>query len=79
MKNLFSTIPMENLVLETDAPALSAIIRERNQPDKIRISCEELAKIKGIDIEIAAKITSRNAKVLFPRLETWQPKYKEEI
>ncbi len=64
-QKLARRIPMENLVLETDAPVLSPSKDQRNEPSNLTYSAHEVAKLKRADIEAVAEITSRNARRLF--------------
>ena len=67
MQNVVKEIPLENLVLETDAPFLTPVPYRgtRNEPAYIKIIAEEIAKLKNIDVEEVAEITTKNAEKIF--------------
>lgn len=60
-------IPLDRILLETDAPYLAPTPHrgERNESSLIPVIAEKLASIKGIGIEEVAEVTTRNAKQLF--------------
>lgn len=60
-------IPLDNLVLETDAPYLTPAPhrRDRNEPSYIPIIAQKIADLHKIDIELVAKVTSNNAQKIF--------------
>jgi TatD DNase family protein len=60
-------IPLQHMVLETDAPYLSPAPHrgKRNESSYITIIAERLAAIKGVTIEEVAEITSANAEKIF--------------
>jgi TatD DNase family protein len=62
-----SSLPLERLVLETDAPFLTPHPRrgERNEPAKTRQVAEQLAKLFGVSLEAIADTTTANAARLF--------------
>ena len=59
--------PLENLVLETDAPYLSPVPYrgKRNESSYVVHVAEKIAELKGISIEKVDEITSTNAKKIF--------------
>ncbi|OGI17081.1 MAG: hydrolase TatD [Candidatus Melainabacteria bacterium RIFOXYA12_FULL_32_12] len=66
-KEVAKAVPLEKLLLETDSPFLSPhpYRGERNDPSKIKLVAEEIAKIKEIPLEEVAYATTQNAKKLF--------------
>lgn len=75
-EEVISSIPLENIVLETDAPYLmpplarrsldeGGPIAERNEPLFVKYVAEEIARIKNIDFDEVADATTKNAKSLF--------------
>ena len=60
-------LPLEMMVLETDAPYLSPVPfrGKRNQSDYIPIIAEQLAATKEIELEKVAEITTQNAIKIF--------------
>lgn len=60
-------IPMDYLVLETDAPYLTPVPYrgKRNESSYLTYVVEKLAEIKGIAPDEVAEITSRNAERIF--------------
>ena len=60
-------IPLESIVLETDSPYLSPVPKrgETNESANIPIIAKKVSEIKNISIEEVAKITTKNALVLF--------------
>ncbi len=63
MKEVASIIPLEKLLLETDAPYLTPVPHrgEENQPAYIKFVAEEIAGLRGITFEEVAQITTQNA------------------
>jgi TatD DNase family protein len=59
--------PLERMVTETDSPYLSPIPFRgiRNDPSRVIIVGEVLAKLKGITIQEMETITTKNAKKIF--------------
>lgn len=60
-------IPMERILLETDAPYLAPAPHrgERNESSLLPLTAAKLAEIKGADISEVAAVTTDNAKKLF--------------
>ncbi len=66
-QKLVRSLPLERLLLESDCPVLGPTVQERNEPANLRITCAEIAKIKGVSEEQVARITTQNALKLFPK------------
>jgi len=66
-KEMFSHIPLEKLLLETDAPFLTPVpFRGKvNEPAFVRNVAEHQAMIRGLSLEQIATSTSANADALF--------------
>lgn len=60
-------IPLSNMLLESDAPALPAVKGARNEPCEVATSCRLVAQIKGVTPEEVAAATTANARRLFPK------------
>lgn len=63
-------LPLEAMVLETDSPYLTPVRYRKkgvdNEPAYLHAVAERLAKVKDVDLDYVAKVTSANAEVLFP-------------
>ena len=62
-------MPLESLVLETDAPYLSPVPfrGKRNESSYLTFIAEKIAEIRGISIEEVGQATTENAAKLFAR------------
>lgn len=67
LRDIIKVTPLENLLLETDAPYLSpeGLRGKRNEPAAVRSLAEFVANIKGLGLEVVAEATTRNAKRFF--------------
>lgn len=67
MHKVLKQLPLEAIVLETDAPDLSPVSRQgqRNSPEYLPEICRQLAEIKGISAEQLAYQSTKNACELF--------------
>ncbi len=64
-QKLVKALPLESLLLESDAPVLAPIKDARNEPANIKISAEWIAHLKGVDISKVIEVTTENAKRIF--------------
>lgn len=60
-------LPMENIVLETDAPYVTPVPHrgKRNEPSYVIEVAKKIAEIKNLSLEEVAKITTKNALRIF--------------
>ncbi|MDQ7040588.1 MAG: TatD family hydrolase [Rhodothermus sp.] len=67
LAELVRTLPLEQMVLETDAPFLAPVPHrgKRNEPAYVRHVAEKLAALKGVPLEEVARITTTNARRIF--------------
>lgn len=67
---MFASIPLNRMVLETDAPFLTpAPYRGKiNEPAQVRTIAAFHAQQRGVDISEIAEVTTRNALTLFSRI-----------
>jgi TatD DNase family protein len=61
------SVPLENLLLETDAPHLTPVPFRgtMGEPKYVRVTAEFLARLRGESLEKLAKSTTANARKLF--------------
>ncbi|MCK1999548.1 TatD family hydrolase [Psychrobacillus psychrodurans] len=66
-KEVATKIPLENLLIETDAPYLAPhpYRGKRNEPALVTLVAEEIARLKGISVEEVAEVTTKNAELFF--------------
>ncbi|XP_029203622.2 putative deoxyribonuclease TATDN3 [Acropora millepora] len=68
-EKLVKSVPLSNLLLETDSPALAAEKQTRNEPKNVCISCQAISRIKGVPVHTVCEETTKNALKLFPKLQ----------
>jgi len=64
-KMLVGLVPLEQILTETDAPYLSPVVGERNEPANVGVTVREIASVKGISEEEVANQVFKNAEGLF--------------
>ncbi len=64
-QELARKIPLDRIVLETDAPYLSPVPKTRNEPANVKLSAKKIAEIKGIEYSVVERITTENAGKFF--------------
>jgi len=67
LDKVIADIPIEHLVLETDAPYLAPVPfrGKRNQPDYLLKVAEKIAAVKNKSLEEVAAVTTRNSITIF--------------
>jgi TatD DNase family protein len=60
-------IPLEKIVIETDAPYLSPVPNrgKRNDSSNLIYTAQKIAELKGVTVEEVASVTSHNSEMLF--------------
>lgn len=67
MKEVAKSVPLDRLLLETDAPYLTPVPYrgKENQPAYVKYVAMEIAKLREIPYEEVAEATTKNAKFVF--------------
>ncbi len=67
LKEIVSKVPLESLVLETDAPYLTPhpFRGEENSPEYLKFIAKEIAILKDVSFEHVDKVTTQTAKEFF--------------
>ncbi|NMG27688.1 TatD family hydrolase [Aromatoleum evansii] len=70
IRNLAATLPLDSIVLETDAPDIPPAWAQggRNEPADLRRFAEVLAGLRGLSVAEIAEATGRNACAVLPAL-----------
>jgi TatD DNase family protein len=81
-ENLAKAVPIDNLLIETDSPALlpqlpdhtttqeleEKLRNAKNEPKNALLSVQKVAQSKQLSIEQVAELTTKNASILYPRV-----------
>jgi len=73
LRELAATLPMECIVLETDAPDIPPDFLERgspNKPEYLPRIAQTLADLRGVPLEEIARVTTENTLSVMPRLKS---------
>jgi TatD DNase family protein len=67
LQQLVSALPLDNLLVETDAPFLTPQPwrGKRNEPGYVKYTVEKIAALRGMEPETIAEITTANANRIF--------------
>ncbi len=67
LQRLVRGMPLEQLLLETDAPDQpdAGIRGQRNEPARLAVIARHVAALRGMDVEAVAHATTENARRLF--------------
>jgi len=67
LKEVIEKTPLEKILIETDCPYLvpPQAGAKRNEPIFVKYIAQEIAKIKNLDFQKVAEVTTQNAKNLF--------------
>jgi len=67
LRKTLPRLPLESIVLETDSPDMAPVMfaGERNSPEHLPEIAQALAEVIGIEAELLAEATSKNACELF--------------
>ncbi|WP_076591800.1 TatD family hydrolase [Herminiimonas arsenitoxidans] len=70
IRRMAATLPIESIVLETDAPDISPawLHPQRNSPEELPRIGQVLAELRAMSLEDVARVTSANAVAAMPRL-----------
>ena len=69
LREVAAYVPLERCLIETDSPYLAPMPHrgKTNNPSYVPFVAQQIAQIKGLDVEAVAQITSDNFDRLFPR------------
>lgn len=75
IRELATTLPLDSLVLETDAPDIPPAWKNggRNTPADLLPIAATLAKLRHLPLAEIAAATTRNAQAVLPRLNSYPP------
>ncbi len=67
LRNVAQMIPLEKIILETDAPFLppQSLRGKKNNPSNIKIIAEFIANLRGESFETVAQVTDQTSRKLF--------------
>lgn len=70
LRRVVAMCPADRLLVETDCPYLTPVPHrgKRNEPAYVRYVMEEAARVKQMPVEELDRVTTANARALFPRL-----------
>jgi len=69
-QKLVRALALDRLLVETDSPVLGPDPAGRNEPKNTAVACRAIAELKGVPPEEVARITTANARALFPKAFT---------
>jgi TatD DNase family protein len=71
LRQTIETIPLERLLIETDAPFLAPVPHrgKRNEPSFVADTAAALAELKGVSVAQLAQATSDNFFALFTKAD----------
>ena len=72
LRELAATLPPDSIVLETDAPDIPPDFLARGQPNKpeyLPRIAQTLAELRGLSLQEIARLTTGNARSVFPKLQ----------
>ncbi|MCS7368296.1 MAG: TatD family hydrolase [archaeon GBS-70-058] len=64
-QQLVRNIPLEFIMLESDAPVLSPYVNQRNEPANLIYAAKMVSELKNINIEVVSDVTTYNAVSFF--------------